>query len=87
MAKSVGIKIDESFIQNELDGMQIISPSRRAVSIAARGYFLDRQKLDEHYFGLAQEAGVAILSGTVQEAKLQGTRRVVRLEGRESTHE
>ena len=37
MAKSVGIKIDESFIQNELDGMQIISPSGRAVSIAGPG--------------------------------------------------
>ena len=80
MAKSVGIKIDESLIQNDLDGMQIISPSGRAVSIPARGYFLDRQKFDEHYLGLAQEAGVAILPGTVQEAKLQGTRRVVRLE-------
>jgi digeranylgeranylglycerophospholipid reductase len=80
MASAAGINVEESYINNELDGMQIISPSGRALSIAARGYFLDRQKFDEHYFGLAQSSGVAILPGTVQEAKLQGTRRVVRLE-------
>ena len=77
MARTAGINIDDSYIQNQLEGMQIISPSGLAVTIPAAGYFLDRQKLDDYYLSLAQDAGVALLAGTVQEAKLQGSRRVV----------
>ena len=77
MARTAGINIDDSYIQNQLEGMQIISPSGLAVTIPAQGYFLDRRKLDDYYLRLAQDAGVALLPGTVQEAKLQGTRRVV----------
>jgi len=77
MARTAGINIDDGYIQNQLEGMQIISPSGLAVTIPAPGYFLDRQKLDDYYLRLAQDAGVALLPGTVQEAKLQGTRRVV----------
>ena len=80
MADATGLELDECYLKNELEGMQIISPSGQAVSIAARGYFLNRQKFDEHYLAIAKKAGVAILPGTAQEARLQGSRRVVILE-------
>ena len=80
MADATGLELDECYLKNELEGMQIISPSGQAVSIAARGYFLNRQKFDEHYLSIAKKAGVAILPGTAQEARLQGSRRVVILE-------
>ena len=47
MARTAGINIDDSYIQNQLEGMQIISPSGLAVTIPAPGYFLDRQRLDD----------------------------------------
>ena len=77
MADSSGIKIEDSYLMNELDGMQIVSPSGRSVKIPARGFFLDRKRFDEHYRNLAQSYGAAIFSGNVKEAKLQGSRRVV----------
>ena len=87
MAKASKIDIEDCYIKNELEGMKIISPSGRAACIAARGFFLDRQKFDRHYRGLAQKAGVAILPGTVTAARLQGSRRVVSLDGRTSDEE
>jgi digeranylgeranylglycerophospholipid reductase len=80
MATASGLELDDCYLENELEGMQIISPSGRAVSIAAQGYFLDRKRFDEHYLSIAKKAGVAILPGTAHEAKLQGSRRVVILE-------
>jgi len=81
MAKASKIDIEDCYVKNELEGMKIISPSGRAACIAARGFFLDRQKFDRHYRGLAQKAGIAILPGTVTAARLQGSRRVVSLDG------
>jgi len=80
MAAASGLELDDCFLKNKLEGMQIISPSGRAVDIAAQGYFLDRQKFDQHYLAIAKKAGVVILPGTAQEARLQGSRRVVNLE-------
>ena len=80
MAAASGVKIEDCYLKNELEGMQIISPSGKAVKISARGFFLDRQRFDDHYRSLAQSCGVAIFSGTVKEAKLQGSRRVVSLD-------
>jgi digeranylgeranylglycerophospholipid reductase len=81
MAGASGIRVDSSYIKNELEGMQILSPSGRAASIAARGFFIDRQMFDEHSKEIAQKLGVSILPGIVGEARLQGSRRTVSLEG------
>jgi digeranylgeranylglycerophospholipid reductase len=80
MATASGIKIEDCYLKHDLEGMQILSPSGRTVRIPARGFFLDRKRFDEHYRSLAQSCGVSMFSGTVKEAKLQGSRRVVSLD-------
>jgi digeranylgeranylglycerophospholipid reductase len=87
MAKASKIDIEDCYVKNELEGMKIISTSGRAACIAARGFFIDRQKFDQHYKGLAKSAGVCILPATVTGAKLQGSRRVVNLDGRTDDEE
>jgi len=80
MADASKIKMEDCYLKHELEGMQIVSPSGRSVKIPAKGFFLDRKRFDEHYIKLAQSCGVTMLSGSVTEAKLQGTRRVVSLD-------
>lgn len=79
MAKRSKIKVEDCYLQKELDGMRIISPSGCAVTIPAKGYFIDRQKFDVRYQRLAESAGVTLLCGEAQSAKLDGNRRTVAL--------
>ena len=66
MAVSSGIKVEDCYLQKELEGMRILSPSGQGVTIPARGYFIDREKFDDYYLRLAEKAGVALLSGQAQ---------------------
>ncbi len=77
MAARAGVQIDDCYVQKELEGMRIISPAGHGVTVPASGYFIDRQKFDRHYCGLAEKAGVMLLSGKAQSARLDGSRRTV----------
>ena len=79
MAAHSGIMVSDCYLEKELQGMRIISPGGAAVTIAAKGYFIDRQRFDEYYIRLAQSCGVALMSGTACSAKLDGNRRIVTL--------
>ncbi len=79
MAAHSGIMVSDCYLKKELQGMRIISPGGAAVTIAAKGYFIDRQRFDEYYIQLAQSCGVALMSGTACSAKLDGNRRIVTL--------
>jgi digeranylgeranylglycerophospholipid reductase len=79
MAAHSGIMVSDCYLKKELQGMRIISPGGAAVTIAAKGYFIDRQRFDEYYIKLAQRCGVALMSGTACSAKLDGNRRIVTL--------
>ena len=43
MAAHSGIMVSDCYLKKELQGMRIISPGGAAVTIAAKGYFIDRQ--------------------------------------------
>jgi digeranylgeranylglycerophospholipid reductase len=77
MAAQSGITINDCYLKKELQGMRILSPGGAAVTIATKGYFIDRQKFDEYYIRLAQRSGVALLSGTALSVKLEGNQRTV----------
>jgi digeranylgeranylglycerophospholipid reductase len=79
MAAHSGIMVSDCYLEKELQGMRIISPGGAAVTIAAKGYFIDRQRFDEYYIRLAQSCGVALMSGKACSAKLDGNRRIVTL--------
>ncbi len=82
MAVLSEVKLEGCCIKKELDGMSIISPSGQSVTIPARGYFLDRQRLDRNYRNQAQDLGVRILAGTAKEiGPGQTSRRVLMQEG------
>ncbi len=81
MATISGIKVEDCYLQKELEGMRILSPSGQGVTIPARGYFIDRQMFDDYYLGLAEKAGVALLSGQGRGLTLDGGRRTVSLGG------
>ena len=81
MAVSSGIKVEDCYLQKELEGMRILSPSGQGITIPARGYFIDRKKFDDYYLGLAEKAGVALLSGQARGLTLADKRRTVILEG------
>ena len=66
MASVSGVKIKDCLLKKELEGMRILSPTGRGVTIPAKGYFIDREAFDSHYLRLAEKAGVALLSGEVQ---------------------
>lgn len=61
MATLSGVKINDCLLRKELDGMRILSPSGRGVTIPAKGYFIDREAFDRYYLRLAEKAGVAPL--------------------------
>lgn len=77
MAVSSGIKVEDCYLQKELEGMRILSPSGQGVTIPARGYFIDRQKFDDYYLRLAEKAGVALLPGQGRGLTQDGGRRTV----------
>ena len=81
MAVSSGVKVEDCYLQKELEGMRILSPSGEGVTIPARGYFIDREKFDDFYLGLAEKAGVALLSGKGRGLTLEGGRRTVAFAG------
>jgi digeranylgeranylglycerophospholipid reductase len=77
MAARSRTKIEDCYLQKELEGMRILGPGGAAVTIPAKGYFIDRQRFDDHYLRLAESAGVVLLSGTARRSKLNGNRRTV----------
>lgn len=79
MAARSKIQVEDCYLQKELEGMRIISPSGCGVTIPAKGYFIDRQKFDDRYLHLAESAGVTLLCGEARSAKLDGNRRTVAL--------
>jgi len=83
MAALSGVRINDCLLRKELDGMRILSPSGRGVTIPAKGYFIDREAFDRHYLRLAEKAGVAPLSGEVKSIRLSGKERRVSLQGAE----
>jgi digeranylgeranylglycerophospholipid reductase len=83
MASLSGVRIKDCLLRKELDGMRILSPSGRGVTIPAKGYFIDREAFDRHYLRLAEKAGVALLSGEVRSLHKDGSERRVGLEGEE----
>ena len=85
MAVSSGVKVEDCYLQKELDGMRIFSPSGQSVTIPARGYFIDREKFDDFYLDLAEKAGVALLRGQGRGLTLESGRRTVAI-AREKIH-
>lgn len=72
MASRAGLHIEDCYLQNELDGMRILSPSGQGATIPARGFFIDRRKFDDHHLTIANSAGVTVMPGEAKEAKLLG---------------
>ena len=83
MAALSGVKIKDCLLKKELEGMRILSPTGKGVTIPAKGYFIDRGAFDSHYLRLAEKAGVALLSGDVRSLRLDGRERTVGLDGEE----
>jgi digeranylgeranylglycerophospholipid reductase len=83
MAATSGVRVEDCYLKKELEGMRILSPSGQGVAIPAKGYFIDRQKFDEHYLRLAQSNGVTLLAGVAKKSWLEGKRRTVFLDGDE----
>ena len=83
MARLSGLRVEGCYIQNELEGMSIISPAGKSATIPARGYFLDRGLFDEHYRNLAHDRGIRILPAVAKEvlAAREGGRTVRMDEG------
>jgi digeranylgeranylglycerophospholipid reductase len=78
MASRAGLQIEDCYLQKELEGMQIISPSGAATTIPARGFFIDRMKFDGYQLRIAEAAGVSILRGKASgSTKLQENHRLV----------
>jgi len=69
MASRAGLQIDDCYLQNELDGMRILSPSGRGATIPARGFFIDRKRFDDHQLSIAKSAGVTVMPGEAKEIR------------------
>jgi digeranylgeranylglycerophospholipid reductase len=85
MASRSGGKVEDCYQQKELEGMRILSPSGEGVTIPAKGYFIDRQKFDQHYLRLAEDAGVITLQGTARSARADGSKRTVAIANADSS--
>ena len=83
MAAISRIEIKDCLLKKELEGMRILSPSGKGVTIPAKGYFIDREAFDRHYLRLAEKAGVALLSDEVRSLHLEGNGRTVAWAGEE----
>ncbi len=79
MAGRSGIKIEECYLQKELEGMCILGPGEARVTIPAKGYFIDRQRFDDYHLRLAERAGVTLLRAAAHSSKLDGNLRTIAL--------
>jgi digeranylgeranylglycerophospholipid reductase len=70
MAARAGLQVEDCYLQNELDGMRILSPSGRGATISARGFFIDRKKFDDYQLGVAMSAGVTVIPGDAKKTGL-----------------
>jgi len=61
MAAKTGMPLEEGFVKRQLRGMKIVSPAGRAVRVEARGYILERKKLDAWYIERAEHMGAVVL--------------------------
>jgi digeranylgeranylglycerophospholipid reductase len=77
MASRAGLQIEDCYLQNELDGMRILSPSGHGATIPARGFFIDRKKFDDYHLAIAEAAGIAVMPGEARDARLSGGKRSV----------
>lgn len=77
MASRAGLQIEDCYLQNELDGMRILSPSGHGATIPARGFFIDRKKFDDYQLRIAEAAGITIMPGETRDARLAGGKRSV----------
>ncbi|VVB69245.1 Digeranylgeranylglycerophospholipid reductase [uncultured archaeon] len=79
MAGRSGIKIEDCYLQKELEGMRILGPGEASVTVPAKGYFIDRQRFDIHHLRLAERAGVTLLCAAAHRSSLNGNRRTIAL--------
>ena len=77
MASRAGLEIDDSYVLKTLKGMRILSPSGYALTIPAKGYFMDRKMFDNYYLGAAEDAGVILQHCAATGMKLNDGRRYV----------
>ncbi len=77
MASRAGLQIEDCYLQNELDGMRILSPSGHGATIPARGFFIDRKKFDDYQLAIAEAAGITVMPGEAKDARLAGGKRSV----------
>ncbi len=81
MAARAGIQVEDCYVQKELEGMSILSPSGESVIIPARGCFIDRKKFDLHHITQAEDAGVVLLRGAARSIEAKGCGRAVAFSG------
>ncbi len=77
MASRAGLQIEDCYLQNELDGMRILSPAGHGATIPARGFFIDRKKFDDYQLAIAEAAGITVMPGEARDARLAGGKRSV----------
>jgi digeranylgeranylglycerophospholipid reductase len=77
MASRAGVEVEDSLVCKELEGMRIISPGGESLVIPARGFFLDREKLDRHYLSIAESQGVLPIESEALDISSSGQKRVV----------
>jgi len=77
MASRAGVEVVDSLVCKELEGMRIISPGGESLVIPARGYFLDREKLDRHYLSIAESQGALPIRSEALDIASSGRKRVV----------
>ncbi len=77
MASRAGLQIEDCYLQHELDGMRILSPSGHGATIPASGFFIDRKKFDDYHLAIAEAAGITVIPGEAKDAGLSGGKRSV----------
>jgi digeranylgeranylglycerophospholipid reductase len=77
MASRAGLQVEDCYLQNELDGMRILSPSGHGATIPARGFFIDRKKFDDYQLRIAEAAGITVIPGEARNTGLSGGKRSV----------
>jgi digeranylgeranylglycerophospholipid reductase len=70
MASRAGLQIDDCYLQNELEGMRILSPSGLGATIPARGFFIDRKRFDDYQLAAVRAAGITVIPGEAKETRL-----------------
>ena len=61
MAAKTSMPLEKSFVKRQLKGMKIVSPAGRAVTVEAKGYILERKKLDAWCIERAEHMGAVVL--------------------------